>query len=271
MKLKNNKNRNKFKFALIIFLAGFFVIFFNNIYENRTLAKMNEAYKLSDMYQQESLVERSKFVTKRDGEVTIVVLGSSVTFGKGATEAQPVWGTLLETDLNGIDGIKAKVINHGYSGYSTADLILKNKIDAVIKDKPDIIIFELCLINNNRYPQNDMEQTKADILWIMNTFSEQLPETLVILQTANPTLYNDVFLEEGKLTYDQFNNEIADFVTIQQWPFIDTYHLMQDKMVEQNLSIERVLADNVHPNGEGYQVWFELLQERLEVPVKTLQ
>lgn len=271
MKLKNSKNRNKFKFALIIFLAIFFVIFFNNVYENRTLAKMNDAYKLSDTYKQESLLERAKFVTKRDGEVTIVVLGSSVTFGKGATEAQPVWGSLLETNLNEMDGINANVVNHGYSGYSTADLISKHKIEAAMKDNPDIIIFELCLINNNRYPQNDMEQTKADIQWIMDHFSKELPDTLVIVQTANPTLYNDVFLEEGKVTYDQYNNEIAAFVAAQQWPFIDTYHLMQDKMIEQNLSIERVLADNVHPNGDGYYMWFELLKERLEVPVKTLQ
>ena len=270
MRLKNKLNQNKFKFVLIILLISLFVSFFNGIHKNRTLAKMNEDYKLSDTYQQESLIERTRFVTKRDGEVTIVVLGSSVTFGKGATEAQPVWGNLLEADLNGIDGIKVEVINHGYSGYSTADLISKHKIEAVIKDNPDIIIFELCLINNNRYPQNDMEQTKADIQWIMDRFSEELPDTLVILQTANPTLYNDVFLKEGKVTYNQYNNEIAAFVKAQHWPFIDTYHLMLSKMKEQQLPLDYFLADDVHPNGDGYHMWFELLKERLEVPIKTL-
>lgn len=262
--------RNHLKIGLVIFLAAIFIFFFNLTKENRTLAQINENYRLSDTFKQESLLERTKFVTERDGEVTIVVMGSSVTFGKGATEAQPVWGNLLEADLNAIDGIKAKVINHGYSGYSTADLISRKKIEAVIKDKPDIIIFELCLINNNRYPQNDIIQTKADIQWIMGRFSEELPDTLVILQTANPTIYNDVFLEDGKVTYDQYNNEIAEYVKAQQWPFIDTYHLMQAKMEVKNLVLENILDDNVHPNGEGYGLWFELLKERVNVPVKEL-
>ena len=270
MEQKSKSKRKKFKVGLVIFLITLLILVFNNIYENRTLAQMNETYKLSDTFKQESFLERSTFVTERDDEVTIAVLGSSVTFGKGATEDQPVWGDLLEADLNGMDGINAKVINHGYSGYSTADLISRKKIDAVIKDKPDIVIFELCLINNNRYPQNDINQTKLDIQWIMDRFSEELSDTLVILQTANPTIYNDVFLEDGKVTYDEYNNEIAEYVKAQQWPFIDTYHLMQTKMEDQNLALEEILDDNVHPNGVGYGLWFELLKERLNMPVKEL-
>lgn len=262
--------QHKIKIGLGVLLIGVFIISFTATQKNKTLAKVTENYQLSDTYMQESLLDRSKFVTERDGEVTIVVLGSSVTFGKGANEAQPVWGKLLENNLNERDSVEARVINHGYNGYSTADLISREKIEAVVKDKPDIILFELCLINNNRYPQNNVDQTKLDIQWIMDRFKEELPDTLVILQTANPTLFNDVFLEEGKVTYEQYNNEIAEFVTAQQWPFIDTYHLMQAKMEDKNLTIEEVLADDVHPNGVGYGLWFELLNERITVPVKML-
>lgn len=248
----------------------FFVLFFSVSQKNKTFAQMNKDYQSSDTYQEESLLDRARFVTKRDGEATIVVLGSSVTFGKGATLEQPVWGELLENELNQTDGVKATVINRGYSGYSTADLISKNKIEAVIQDKPDIILFELCLINNNRYPQNDIGQTKADIQLIMNTFKEQLPDTLIILQTANPTHYDQVVLEQGKVTYDQYNDEIAEYVRTNQWPFIDTYHLMLDSMKEQRLTMKDVLSDYVHPNGDGYYVWFDLLRDRLAVPVKML-
>lgn len=248
----------------------FFVLFFSVSQKNKTFAQLNKNYQTSDTYQEESLLDRARFVTERDGEATIVVLGSSVTFGKGATEEQPVWGNLLETNLNEVDGIKAKIINRGYSGYSTADLISKNKIEAVIKDKPDIILFELCLINNNRYPQNEVSQTKSDVQLIMNTFNKQLPGTLVILQTANPTIYNDVFLDQGKVSYGQYNDEIAEYVRANQWPFIDTYHLMLDSMKEQHLTMKDVLSDHVHPNGDGYNMWFEELKDQLDVPVKML-
>lgn len=270
MKRTNKSHQKRWLFGLVILLVAIFIIFFSATQKNKTLAKVTENYQLSDTYMQESLLDRSKFVTERDGEVTIVVLGSSVTFGKGATETQPVWGKLLENNLNDRENIEARVINHGYNGYSTADLISREKIDAVVKDKPDIILFELCLINNNRYPQNNVEQTKLDIQWIMDRFNEELPDTLVILQTANPTLFNDVFLEDGKVTYEQYNNEIAEYVKAQQWPFIDTYHLMQAKMEAKSLAIEEILNDNVHPNGDGYSLWFELLKERLDVPVKEL-
>ncbi|MBT2731056.1 SGNH/GDSL hydrolase family protein [Carnobacterium sp. ISL-102] len=262
--------RTNLKIGMLIVLVIVFIFFFHITKENRTLIQMNKAYKLSDTFKQESLVDRSKFVTERDGEVTIVVLGSSVTYGKGATEAQPSWGNLLGAELDKMAGINAKVINHGYSGYSTANLISENKISSVIKDDPDIIIFELCLINNNRYPQSGIDQTKADIDWIMDMLNEELPDTLVIVQTANPTIYNDVFLTGNQFTYDEYNNEISEYVKEQQWPFIDIYHLMQTKIEERNLSIGDVLADDVHPNGEGYSIWFELLKERFDVPVKEL-
>lgn len=270
MKLKRSSKRKGLKVGMFIVLVSGFILFFSISQENKTLAQMTKNYQLSDTYKQESLLDRARFVTERDGEATIVVLGSSVTFGKGATEEQPVWGNLMEANLNETDGIKARVINHGYNGYSTADLISKNKIEAVIKDKPDIILFELCLINNNRHPQNNIEQTKADIQWIMDTFSEQLPDTLVILQTANPTIYNNVFLEQGKVTYEQYNVDIAEYVREQQWPFIDTYHLLLAKMDNQNIFPADVLSDHVHPNGEGYQMWFELLKDRLDMPVRML-
>ncbi|WP_035052256.1 SGNH/GDSL hydrolase family protein [Carnobacterium pleistocenium] len=262
--------RTNLKIGMLIVLVAVFIFFFNLTKANRTLAQMNETYKLSDTFKHESLADRSKFVTERDGEVTIVVLGSSVTYGKGATKAQPVWGNLLETNLDETDGINAKVINHGYNGYSTADLISRHKIKSVIKDDPDIIIFELCLINNNRYPQSDMDQTKADIQWIMDTFNDKLPDTLVILQTANPTNYNDVLLQDAQFTYGQYNNEIVEYVKEQQWPIIDIYQLMQTRLEERDLLTGDILADNVHPNGKGYGMWFELLKERVNVPVKEL-
>lgn len=270
MKLNRSSKRKGLKVGMVVMFVSLFIVFFSVSQENKTLAQMTKNYQLSDTYKQESLLDRARFVTERDGEATIVVLGSSVTFGKGATEEQPVWGSLLEASLNEMDGIKARVVNHGYNGYSTADLISKNKVEAVIKDKPDIILFELCLINNNRHPQDDISQTKADIQWIMDTFSEQLPDTLVILQTANPTIYNNVFLEQGKVTYEQYNVEIAEYVKEQQWPFIDTYHLLLAKMDDQNIFPADVLSDHVHPNGEGYHMWFELLSDRLDMPVRML-
>ena len=133
----------------------------------------------------ETILDRAKFITNRDGQVDIAVLGSSVSRGNGATIKQPVWGERLEQRLNRDKEIKAKVWNKGYNGYSTTDLLTQKKVAETIDSKPDIIIFELCLINNNRFPQNDVSLTKEELIGIMNQFQEALPNTLVVLTTAN--------------------------------------------------------------------------------------
>src|SRR5699024_9522963 len=116
------------------------------------------------------------------------------------------------------------------------------------------IIFELCLINNNRYPQNSIEQTKADISSIMQTFQDKLPNTLVLLQSANPTIYNDVILADGKVTYDQYNKEVTRFVRANDWNYIDIYELMSERIEQNDAKVERLLNDHVHPNGDGYRL-----------------
>lgn len=237
---------------------------------NRQQAEMTANYVHSDIYQRESMLDRAKFVTQRDGKMDIVVLGSSVTKGLGATESQPVWGKLLEQYLNAHNEINVSVQNHGHSGYSTSDLIKYSKIVPVIEEEPDMIIFELCLINNNRYPQNTIVQTKADIQWIMEAFARELPGTLVVFTTANPTIFNDVLLADGKITYDQYNQEIATFITEQNWPLIDVYQLMMTEMGQNRITVEDMLADHVHPNGDGYQLWFDVMKDKLNVPVSGL-
>ncbi|SFH54451.1 SGNH/GDSL hydrolase family protein [Pisciglobus halotolerans] len=253
-------------------LFGILVIFIVVMAKQDPLfASSRESYRASDQVKDESFLDRARSVTKRDGKVNIVVLGSSVTLGLGATDAQPVWGTLLENHLNQLEGIQTQVINMGYSGYSTADLLAKNKISHVLKAKPDIIIFELCLINNNRYPQNSIEQTKADISSIMQTFQDKLPNTLVLLQSANPTIYNDVILADGKVTYDQYNKEVTRFVRANDWNYIDIYELMNERIEQNDAKVERLLNDHVHPNGDGYRLWYDLLEERLDKPLRTLR
>ena len=237
---------------------------------DRQQAEMTTDYVHSDIYQRESIVDRARFVTQRDGEMDIVVLGSSVTKGLGATDSQPVWGKLLEEYLNNHNEINVNVQNHGHSGYSTSDLIKNNKIVPVIKEAPDLIIFELCLINNNRYPQNTVVQTQADIQWIMDAFKRELPGSLVVFTTANPTIFNDVLLADGKITYDQYNQEIATFITEQNWPLIDVYQLMMTEMGQNHIAVEDMLTDHVHPNGDGYQLWFDVMVEKLNVPVSGL-
>lgn len=260
------------------YLMGFFgiLLLFSGLYWGLNQQQESLSQELtsdhSKVYAQDSetFLDRVRFVSNRDGVVDIAVLGSSVTRGLGATLEKPVWGKRLEQELSQREGIRTTVWNQGFNGYSTTDLVVQGKIQETIDLNPDIVLFELCLINNNRFPQNDLSHTKEELIAIMNRFREELPETLVVLTTANPTIYNEVYLNDGVLTYKQYNEEIAAFVRNQEWPFIDIFTLMNEKIQALDFNIEDYLDDEVHPNGDGYQMWFELIDERLNTPLSEL-
>lgn len=271
--------RKKLRLTKINYLVIFFLILISlsTVYwfvvkhQEAVSQELTEEYMELTTRDSETILDRAKFITNRDGQVDIAVLGSSVTRGKGATNKQPVWDERLEQRLNRDKEIKAKVWNKGYNGYSTTDLLTQKKVVETIDSKPDIIIFELCLINNNRFPQNDVSLTKEELIGIMNQFQEALPNTLVILTTANPTIYNEIYLDKGTLTYDQYNDEVSTFVQKQGWNFIDIYSLMSEEIANSNHTLEYYLDDAVHPNGEGYRLWYKLLDERLNKPLSSLK
>lgn len=209
-----------------------------------------------------SILNRVRYLNAKNGEVKISLLGSSVTAGTGATNAS--WSTLLERHLNNIDDLNVKIYNNGYGGYTTTDLINDKKIDSLIQSEPDVILFEVCLLNNNGEAQVPLKQTKEDVEYIVETFKKELPESLIVLQTANPFAEFDAVMPKTGLSYDQYNNEMKEFIEENGWNFIDTYSLMKDEIQNQGLNYSDVLYDQVHPNDTGYKLWFDAIKPKLE-------
>lgn len=123
--------RKKLRLTKINYLVIFFLILISlsTVYwfvvkhQEAVSQELTEEYMELTTRDSETILDRAKFITNRDGQVDIAVLGSSVTRGKGATNKQPVWGERLEQRLNRDEEIKAKVWNKGYNGYSTTDLL----------------------------------------------------------------------------------------------------------------------------------------------------
>ncbi|MFB7642681.1 hypothetical protein [Peribacillus butanolivorans] len=69
---------------------------------------------------------------------------------------------------------KIGFINRGQEGNSTKDLLEGKKIDAVIHDNPDLVIFENLLIDN-QYQSISLEQTEKDLKNIMSKLQKELP------------------------------------------------------------------------------------------------
>ncbi len=110
---------------------------------------------------QQSLIDYLHYKSLTQDRVIVSLVGSNGTSGTGASNFSNSWAGRLEKSLRAdSDDLETlNFINHGHEGYSTEDLLKDKKTEAVIKDDPDLIIFENSLINNH-YQSLSLEQTK---------------------------------------------------------------------------------------------------------------
>ncbi|MED0936428.1 SGNH/GDSL hydrolase family protein [Bacillus mobilis] len=215
----------------------------------------------------DSILDWLKYTSTQKESINMSVLGSSVTAGDGASDIEKSWAKLFANYLTALDGVnQINLVRNGYSGYSTANLIDNNKISEVIKNKPDIIFFELCLLNNAG--QNiPLEKTYEDIDNIIGELKNNLPESLIVLQTAD-SIPNDKRNKVG-LTYDDYNREVKKYAVDKGYNFIDTYEEFKGIVQKEKLNYKDILVDGIHPNDEGYKIWFNILKENInKTPAK---
>lgn len=266
--------------STLLFLTVLFLSFGYLHYDNKIEAKIHESVIEQEKYtkleedekdkhlkelekqKNSSINNRIKYLSAKNEKVNVSVLGSSVTNGFGSLDSS--WRVLLDNHLNKmIDDGDINIFNNGYDGYTTSDIIDNDKIEEVVENKPDIIFFEICLINNNGSPKIQPEQTKEDIELIVKKFKKELPDSLVVIQTANPVSVNNKPTGTG-YTYDEYNSLVEKFVKNNNWNFVDTYNSMIDKMEEEGLSNKDILIDQSHPNSDGHAIWFEVIKENLD-------
>lgn len=76
------------------------------------------------------------------GSVTIVALGSSSTFGAGASEAGRAYPPLLEARLRQAwPGVAVRVVNAGASGETSSEMVARIGRD-VLPQRPDLVIWQ---------------------------------------------------------------------------------------------------------------------------------
>ncbi len=209
----------------------------------------------------DSLIAWMKYLSLEKDTISISMLGSSVTAGAGTSSEEKKWTNSLVKYINSQDDISnVKQLNNGYGGYTTSGLIKENKIKELIKEKPDLVLFEMCLINN--HAQNvTIKETKDDIKSITEEIKKSLPDTLIIFQTANAIENNNQ--NDLGLTYEDYNTTISEYILNQNWTLFDTFKDYSDIVNNDNLVYKDYLSDEVHPNDNGYKIWFNILKDHV--------
>ncbi|MGY3313434.1 lysophospholipase L1-like esterase [Peribacillus simplex] len=212
--------------------------------------------------EQQPLIDYLHYKSLTQDRVTVSLVGSNGTTGTGASKTSNSWAGRLEKSLRAdrAELETLRFINHGHEGYSTKDLLEGKKIEAVIQDDPDLVIFENSLINNH-YQSLSLEQTEKDLKNIMKKLQKELPDAKILIISPNPVANSKTENSLG-LDYLDYIQASEKVIKTNKWTYMNSKEGIEKKLKKKKLRLADILTkDNIHPNDQGHFIWFETLQE----------
>ncbi|MDQ0206889.1 SGNH/GDSL hydrolase family protein [Alkalicoccobacillus murimartini] len=194
-------------------------------------------------------------------QVTIAVIGSSVTNGKGASVEAKNWPSLMLASIQQTDEdlLSSHVLNYGVNGATIDNLLQNGRFDQLIKDMPDFVIIESSILNSHRKNET-LDESNQAIKTAVELVQEALPTSKILLSSPNPaTIKLDTDYNEIGLVYQEYLESTENYILSHGWNYVDIYTAMMDEIEEQDLTLDMTLDDGLHPNDLGYQIWADKL------------
>lgn len=179
-----------------------------------------------------------------DGPLTIVALGSSSTFGLGASSPQQTYPSRLEAELKErYPGRAIRVINHGVNGNETRDEMARFEHD-VLAEKPDLVIWQVG--TNTLLNGHDMWPVYLDLESGIARLRAQDADVVLMNMQYSPKVLS-------RPNHDAMDELIKVASRELDVDMFDRYAIMRGWMTNQHLSFDRfVTADGLHMNDWGY-------------------
>ena len=181
----------------------------------------------------EKLVARSD--TKQLNAPIIFAGSSSIRF----------WETLEQ------DFPSAKLLNHGFGGSETTDLIWFSQALIMRYEPSKIFIYEG---DNDLANGKSVDIIIADMKTLLRFIRRQLPDTPVYLISPKPSISRWHLREQ----YEILNKELADLCPSREnVSFINVWDSMLTTKGELNEDL--FIADSLHMNEKGYEIWAKVI------------
>ncbi len=225
-------------------------------------------------------------VLKESDFLRIKLLGDSITHGVGGTgfcqDGEPIvqhfarnpngfcWAKLLKEYLE--RNYDCNVMNNACTG-TRIEFIIEN-FDALVDNDDDFVI---CMIGTNNRHQ------------YLSTGDKKTPDELKLAFYNNILKLNELFVKNNKKVIFMANipasaenekdgadywrilhmNDINDLYkkasAEKGFALISLYDLFSSYIKENDLSLDALLKDGLHPNDDGYKIMYQLLVKELEV------
>lgn len=191
-----------------------------------------------------SLITTGSFIQDEPGK--IVFFGDSITAGYGIP-IESAFPALIQQKAQDA-GMNYQVVNAGLSGETTAGGL--NRIDWILKSKPDIFILELG--GNDGLRGLSLEESEKNLRAMVEKVREVNPEVKIILAGMQipPNLGQD-YTEKFKSLFPTLAKELDTELI----PF-----LLEGVGGDPKLN----LSDGIHPNSKGHEIVAETVWKYLK-------
>jgi lysophospholipase L1-like esterase len=166
------------------------------------------------------------------------------------------------------EGIRAKILNYGRSGYTSGEYLnfLKKNKETLKTECPDFVLLQLgtndVRLDADSTPSATFKANMKKIVEIFRTFkNRQGKETIILLATIPPIPEGSPFpfsSDSAKRVRDEINPVIRNTCEEERILMVDNYSLFLHSLF---------LLPEVHPNQEGYralaQNWYRFLEPLL--------
>lgn len=216
--------------------------------------------------------------------VRIKLLGDSITHGFGGTGFAQSGDVITRHFRQNPDGYcwanlfrdymeknyNCKVINHGCNG-AKIEFILSD-FDTLVSKDDDVILCTIGTNNRHQYFQDGEKRTCEEqkqrfyenILALAEKFREiNIPFIFIANipsserdEQDGPNYWRIIHMNDVNELYKKAA-EVCHF------PLISLYDAFTEYCEKEQIKVDSLLADGLHPNDEGYRVMFELLLREL--------
>jgi hypothetical protein len=187
--------------------------------------------------------KKIKNAINKNKPVRLVIVGS-----KAISSSEKSWPALLKNKLESTYGKQVfEVVVKEYGDMTTKEALEANVDKEIIDAKPDILLWEPFLLNNNGVIE--IEDTLQQIDAIIQNIKSALPGVTMMLQPPHP-IYNAEY-------YPVQVEELKTFAKEKGYIYLDHWKAWPDYKSEE---INDVVDENTDlPNERGHQLWADFL------------
>jgi lysophospholipase L1-like esterase len=181
----------------------------------------------------------------RPGGIIIFCAGDSIT--------EQGYPRFLRESLRS-EGVKARVLNHGRSGNTSAEYLsfLKGNFDTLRDERPDIVLVELgtndVRVDGDRVSREEFKRNMREIVGIFRDFKTRSGGRPAILLASIPPVPDGMAFpfgpESGQRVIAEINPAVEAVCRETHAVFVDNYSLFAGSLG---------LLSGVHPGPEGYR------------------